>query len=115
VARGFERIKTRGQGFDLGRFCVVGGAKIVVVGIVREMEATAAFRNAKSAAKTNLIYAMTMKACNLAPGHCTNSLLPFLETDPADDKIASWSDNFSGAFESGFSDADAACLSQLEP
>jgi hypothetical protein len=82
-----------------------------LVGIARDMEATAAFKNAKSAAMTDLLYAMTMKAYNQSPYNCTTKLLPFLNTTPSDDKIVSWPDNFSGAFRDGVN--NAVTLSQM--
>jgi hypothetical protein len=85
-------------------------SQYTLVGIAREMEATAAFKNAQSATKTDLLYAMTMKAYNQAPGHCIDKLLPFLKTDPSDADIVSWPNNFSGAFKDGV--GSAVTLSQ---
>ena len=82
-----------------------------LVGIAREMEASAAFKNAKSATKTDLLYAMTMKAYNQAPGNCTRKLLPFLDTNPSDDDIIAWPDKFTGAFRDGV--GNAVTLSQM--
>jgi hypothetical protein len=44
-----------------------------------------------------------MKACNQAPGNCIDKLLPFLDTSPTDNDIASWPEKFAGAFREGVS------------
>src|SRR6185437_10421396 len=80
-------------------------SEFTLVGIAREAEATAAFKNATSSAKTDLLYAMTMKSYNQAPGNCTHKLLPFLNTNPADDDIVAWPNRFSGAFRDGVGSA----------
>lgn len=76
-----------------------------LVGIARLMEATTAFKHATSVATTDLLYAMTMKAYNQAPGNCTGKLLPFLNTGPSDQAIAAWPDGFTGAFHDGVKNA----------
>lgn len=79
-----------------------------LVGVAREVEATQAFKKADAAGRTDmtdLMYAMTMKAYNQAPGNCIDKLLPFLKTDPSDGDIVSWPDRFSGAFRDGVNSA----------
>jgi hypothetical protein len=81
-----------------------------LVGIARETEATAAFKAADQAKRTNmtdLLYAMTMKAYNQAPRHCTKDFFPFLDKNPSDQEIIAWPDNYSGAFHDGVSNAVA--------
>jgi hypothetical protein len=83
-------------------------AEFTLVGVARQVETTQAFKKADAADRTDmtdLMYAMTMKAYNQAPGNCLNKLLPFLNTSPTDDDIASWPDKFTGAFREGVSNA----------
>lgn len=75
-----------------------------LVGIARTMEATAAFKTADAAKRTDvsdLLYAMTMKAYNQAPAYCTKKLLPFLDQNPSVEEIIAWPEKFSGAFHDG--------------
>jgi hypothetical protein len=97
-------------GSDTQKRCIYD-SEYTLVGIAREMEVSSAFKNANSATKTDLLYAMTMKAYNQAPGNCTNKLLPFLDTNPSDDDIIAWPNKFSGAFQDGV--GNAVKLSQM--
>jgi hypothetical protein len=97
-------------GSDQQKKCVYD-SEFTLVGIARQVEATAAFRNATSQAKTDLLYAMIMKAYNQSPAHAVDRLLPFLNTDPSDSQINAWPDNFSGAFRDGV--RNAMTLSQM--
>jgi len=83
-------------------------SEFTLVGAAREVEATQAFKKADAAGRTDmtdLMYAMTMKAYNQAPGNCIDKLLPFLDTSPTDSDIASWPEKFTGAFREGVSSA----------
>ena len=89
-------------------------SELTLIGVARELEATQAFKKGDAAGRTDmtdLMYAMTMKAYNQAPGNCINKLLPFLNTSPSDDDIASWPERFTGAFREGVS--SAVQLSQM--
>jgi hypothetical protein len=54
-------------------------SELTLIGAAREAEATEAFKKSNAAGRTDmtdLIYAMTMKAYNQAPGNCIGKLLP---------------------------------------
>jgi hypothetical protein len=89
-------------------------SELTLIGAAREVEATQAFKKSEAAGRTDmtdLIYAMTMKAYNQAPGNCIGKLLPFLNTNPTDDDIVSWPEKFTGAFRDGVN--SAVQLSQM--
>lgn len=89
-------------------------SELTLVGAARAVEATKAFKKAGSAGRidmTDLMYAMTMKAYNQAPGNCIHKLMPFLDTDPTDAEIAAWPEKFTGAFRDGV--GSAVSLSQM--
>ena len=93
-------------GSDTQKSTTYGGKSLVRV--AREMEATQAFKSAetqKNSGKTDLLYAMTMKAYNQGGPGRYKELLEFLDRDPDDEDITQWPNGYSEAFCSGVTNA----------
>jgi hypothetical protein len=80
------------------------------VGIARQVEASTSFQKYDGLHRsdmTDLLYAMTMKCYNQAPTVCTETLLPFLNTDPEEADVIAWPNRFRNALKTGVGSAIA--------